>query len=455
MADVIEVGQRARAAAQTLQTASGVVRDRVLLEIADALQAKAAEIAAENAKDLENAKVNNADQALVKRLVLDQQKIGGLVQGLLELQKLPDPLGTIQLDRLLAADLRLKRLACPIGVLCIIFESRPEAVIQIASLALKSGNAVILKGGKEAAHSNTVLVTLIREVLARHSAQVPVDSVQLVSTREEISELLKLDACIDLVIPRGGAALVQSVKAQTRIPVLGHADGICHVYLDQHARAEVAIPVVVDSKTHYPAACNAAEVLLVHTAVLEDVLPGVGRALVQAGVVLHADAATAPVLRAAASCIGRAGSVLDMEPGDESREWLSLHMTVIAVEGIGQAVRHINTHGSHHTDCIVTEDSASAHTFCSGVDSAGVYHNASTRFADGYRYGFGAEVGISTNRVHARGPVGLEGLLTYKYVLASAPGTTHTVAQFSSSAAVEVGGVHLPALTYQHKDLPL
>jgi len=434
---------------------------------------------------------------MLQRLVLDDSKIGSLLRGLDDVIAMPEPLGRVTLARELSPGLVLHRVACPIGVLCIIFEARPEAVVQIASLALKSGNAVILKGGKEAAHSNAALVAVIRAALERSDGgrRVPVDAVQLVSTRDEVADLLRLDEYIDvsrarqcvgcarrlgaqpctrctharahhhpplpsqLVIPRGSNQLVRDIKAATRIPVLGHADGVCAVYVDATADAAVAAHIAVDSKTQYPAACNAAETLLVQRAAIETVYPRVASALLRAGVTLHCDAATVAVARAARDGVAQhapapaaVGAVVDAVEGDFRREWLSLHMSVAAVDDAAAAAAWVNAHGSHHTDVIVTADAAAAAVFTSAVDSAGVFHNASTRFADGFRYGFGAEVGISTSRVHARGPVGLEGLLTYKYKLA---GGGHVVAQFGgpTGAVVEVDGDVLPALSFTHRDL--
>jgi len=396
------------------------------------LKSRKAEVLQANAKDLEDATNSGIDASVYKRLLLDESKLSGLLDGLRELAELGDPLGRVTLSRTLSQGLLLERVTCPLGVLAIIFEARPEAVIQIASLALKSGNAVILKGGKEASRSNAALVDVVRGAIAEEGG-FPVDAVQFVSTREDVAGLLALDEYIDLVIPRGSMKLVRDVKAATRIPVLGHADGICHVYLDSSVDGEAAAPVVVDSKTQYPAACNAAETLLVHPgAIASGAVMVVGRALLKAGVTLHADAVCLSALKECAEPSKNEnqpiGTVILAQQGDWDTEWLSLHMGVACVPSVEEAVAWINAHGSHHTDCILTQEDSSAAFFMANVDSAGVYHNASTRFADGFRYGFGAEVGISTNRLHARGPVGLEGLTTYKYTLR---GEGHTVAQFS------------------------
>lgn len=345
-------------------------------------------------------------RARLQRLNLEGAKFDTLLAGLSDVKGLRDPINQVTLARELDGDgLKLYQVTCPIGVICVIFEARPEAVVQIASLAIKSANAVVLKGGKEAAHSNAVLVEALRAAL--ETAGLPADAVQLVETREAVHELLSLDEYLDLVIPRGSNALVKAVKEATRVPVLGHADGKCSVYVDPSADEAKAVHVVVDSKINYCAACNAAEVLLVHKDVVATLLPAIGKALVAADVKLRADDVCLPHLPAEATTAAGAD--------DFDTEFLSLTMAVKAVDNLEAAVDHINAHGSHHTDAIVTEDAAAAEYFFQNVDSAGVYHNASTRFADGFRYGLGAEVGVSTNRVHARGPVGLEGLVIYKY----------------------------------------
>lgn len=473
-----QVGIVARRSAQNLATTSVQARNDCLQSIITELETNLNDIVEANERDIAEAEKTNLDDAVKKRLYLNEEKVKGLIQGLREVMSLPDPLGTVSLARELRPGLVLKRKSCPIGVLCIIFEARPEAVVQIASLALKSGNAVILKGGKEAQHSNAALVGLIRRAIANVAKSaskenkldiVPIDAVQLVSTREEIADLLTLEKYIDLVIPRGSNALVSHIKATTRIPVLGHADGICHIYVDKAVDLEKAVPVVVDAKIQYPAACNAVETLLVHKDVVDTALPELGAALLKEGVTLHADETAQPVLTrvleslssdtASGSKEGENKALGKVLPADEdcwAREWLSFDLSVKVVDSLQDAVRWINDHGSHHTDCILTEDETAAEEFLAAVDSADVYHNCSTRFADGFRYGFGAEVGISTNRIHARGPVGLEGLLTYKYVMT---GQGETVSQFNNKpdedGNVTVAGKKRPFLTYAHKDLPL
>jgi glutamate-5-semialdehyde dehydrogenase len=320
--------------------------------------------------------------------------------------------GRVTLRTRLDDGLELERVTCPIGVLLIIFEARPEVVANIASLAVKSGNAAILKGGKESTQSFIAISKVISEALAK--TRVPNDAIQLVTTRDVIPQLLDLDQYIDLVIPRGGNELVRYIKSSTKIPVMGHADGLCATYLEQSADPQMAADVIVDAKTSYPAACNAVETLLVQDTALETLLPPVAEALLAKGVTLHLDPPSKAALASRLSS-DRWAALLDAQPADYDTEFLSLDLAVKTVSTVDDAIVHINTHGSHHTDAILTSSSQLAERFMASVDSAGVYWNASTRFADGMRYGFGTEVGISTNKIHSRGPVGLEGLMIYKY----------------------------------------
>lgn len=305
-------------------------------------------------------------------------------------------------------NLIMERVSCPIGVLLIIFEARPEVIANIASLAIKSGNAAILKGGKESTESFVAISSVISAAL--ESTQVPNGAIQLVTTRDAIASLLAQDRYIDLVIPRGSNELVRYIKESTKIPVLGHADGICSIYLTASADQDKAVTLVVDSKTSYPAACNSAETLLVQEAALQTVFPAVAAGLSAKGVALRCDPATKAALASL-----NLPNITDAVPADFDTEHLSLTMSVKAVPDVDAAVAHINAHGSHHTDCILTSDKDEAERFMNQVDTAGAYWNASTRLADGMRYGFGTEVGISTNKIHSRGPVGLEGLTIYKY----------------------------------------
>jgi glutamate-5-semialdehyde dehydrogenase len=403
----------AKTASFTLATLPASSRNAALDTIHDALAASKDDILAANAKDLELARKAAADgslsQALVSRLDLGRKgKWDDMLKGILDVRDLEDPIGKVQMRSKLADDLIMERVSCPIGVLLIIFEARPEVIANIASLAIKSGNAAILKGGKESTESFVAISKVISAALEK--TDVPNQAVQLVTTRDAISQLLNQDRYIDLVVPRGGNELVRYIKESTKIPVLGHADGLCSMYLTATADKDKAVTAIVDSKTSYPAACNSLETLLVQDTALPTIFPGVAAALNEKSVTLRCDPASKAAL--ASSSLP---NVEDATPEDFDTEHLSLTLSVKVVPSIDEAISHINTHGSHHTDAILTADKAEAERFMNEVDSAGVYWNASTRLADGMRYGFGTEVGISTNKIHSRGPVGLEGLTIYKY----------------------------------------
>lgn len=412
--DVEVVAQRARTASRSMLSLSTDQRNTALEAVHEHLLLAKESILVANETDKEAAKMKLSEgklsPSLFKRLELGGKKFDTLLTGVNSVTRLPDPVGACSLSRELDDGLELYRVACPIGVICVIFEARPEAAVQIASLAIKSANAVILKGGREAEKSNSALVTAIRAAL--RSVSFPEDAVQLVATREEVRELLDQSKYIDLIIPRGSNQLVRYITDNTRIPVMGHADGICSVYVDAAADAERARDIVVDSKAQYPAVCNATETMLVHRGAVEKVLPVIGQGLADAKVEVFADASSKAVLEQVAGLEVSAASAEDY-----NTEFLELKLAVKVVENVEEAIAHINEHGSGHTESIVTEDESVAQKFLAMVDSAGVYHNASTRFADGFRYGFGAEVGVSTHRTHARGPVGLEGLMIYKYKL--------------------------------------
>ena len=336
-----------------------------------------------------------------------------------DLVNLPDPVGSIQINRELDQGLVLQRVTCPLGVLGIIFEARPEALIQITSLAIKSGNGVILKGGKEAFNSCQALVKIIHQALSK--TNVSADAVQLLTSREEIKQLLGLDQYVDLIIPRGSNAFVQFVQDNTRIPVLGHADGICHLYVDSQVDLEQAVEIAVDAKTHYPSACNAIETLLIHEEIASRFLPVLASALTAKQVELRGDSATQAII-----------STNEATEQDWQTEYGELILAIKIVTSLEDAIAHINTYGSRHTEAIATTNDAAAQIFQNQVDAAGVYHNCSTRFADGFRYGFGAEVGISTQQMPPRGPVGLEGLVTYKYKVT---GNGHIAATYTGNDA--------------------
>jgi delta-1-pyrroline-5-carboxylate synthetase len=402
----------ARAAGRTLQALDSATRTAVLLRVADALDANRVRIQAENALDVSDAAQAVAEgrmtQALADRLPLPDRKLDALVDGVRSIARQPEPLGRVVQARQLGEGLELEQVTAAIGVLLIIFESRPDALPQIAALALRSGNGLLLKGGKEATRSNRVLHEVITGALA---PEVPAAAVSLVEGRAAIAELLELDDVIDLVIPRGSGALVTAIQKGTRIPVLGHAEGVCHVYVDAAADTDKAVSIALDSKTDYPAACNAMEGLLLHRDRADDLGPTLLAVLQGAGVsVFGGPEAAARFGLPAAEDLGH-------EYGD-------MACAISLVDGVDAAIAHVHRHGSGHTEAIVTEDPAAAQAFLSGVDAACVFHNASTRFADGYRFGLGAEVGISTGRIHARGPVGVDGLLTTRWKLR---GDGHTV----------------------------
>ena len=418
--DTVEVlAERARRAAIELAATSTEAKNRALAAVRDALVRRRETILEANRQDMDAAaklvEAGEISEASRRRLDLSGSKFDGMLAGIDDLLKLPDPVGEVDYAVRLDEGLELYRVSSPLGVIGVIFEARPEAAVQISTLTLKSANAVILKGGHEADRSNRALVQAMREGI--RAADMPPDAVQLIATREEVQAMLDLDHLIDLIIPRGSNELVRAIQAGTRIPVLGHADGICSVYVDRDADLAKAVAVVLDAKTQYPAVCNATETLLVHRDVLSTVLPEIGRSLSAAGVEFRADAEALPHLSGASPATEE----------DFRTEFLDLILAVKTVGSVEEAVDHVNSHGSHHTDAIVTESEEAARYFLARTDSAGVFHNASTRFADGFRYGLGAEVGVSTNKTHARGPVGMEGLVIYKYKLI---GCGHGVADY-------------------------
>ncbi|KAK9369904.1 Aldehyde/histidinol dehydrogenase [Lipomyces kononenkoae] len=365
---------------------------------------------------MEAAEKANVAAPLIKRLDLSKgDKFDAMLQGVLDVAHLPDPIGKVTFANRLDDCLDLYRVTCPIGVLLVIFESRPEVIANITALAIKSANAVILKGGKESFHSFTAMSRLVREALA--GTEIPPGAVQLVESRQEVSELLKQDKYIDLVVPRGSNELVRSIKGGTKIPVLGHADGLCSVYIHEDADLDMARRIVIDAKTNYVAGCNAAESLLVQRSALQSHLPTIAQALIDAGVSLKVTPEIGEALKLCGVEGAENAAIMTANDKDFDTEFLSLTMAVAAVGGVEDAIKHINTHSSKHTDSIVTASKETADKFMNGVDSSGVFWNASTRFSDGFRYGFGTEVGISTSKIHARGPVGLEGLTCYQYQL--------------------------------------
>lgn len=392
-------------ASPLLSASSLETRNKALALIRESLNAHKEEIFEANRKDLALAEETGVPAPVKKRLKFDEAKLSDVTEELTGLMALPDPLRNITLACELDQGLTLYRVTCPIGVIGVIFEARPDALVQISSLCLKSGNCAILKGGKETTWTNRVLFSLIHQ--AAIDAGLPENCLLQAEQHNEIDELLECHDTVDLLIPRGSNAFVQYIMNHTNIPVLGHADGVCHIYVDKEYDKETAIPLIVDAKTQYPAACNAVETVLIHRDVAKDFLPDLAKALKDAGVKLRGTEEVNEI------------TPVEIIPESESfhHEYVDLIIALKIVGGVDEAINHINTYGSHHTDCILTQNAETAEKFMTLVDSANVYQNASTRFADGFRYGFGAEVGISTSKIHARGPVGLEGLLSYKYKL--------------------------------------
>jgi glutamate-5-semialdehyde dehydrogenase len=409
-----------KAGAARLAALGADEKNAALRRVAAALLARSGAIAAQNELDVRQAERDGLPAPLLKRLRLDAAKLAGAAEGIRSLVALPDPVGREQLATELGEGLVLRRVTCPIGVIGMIFESRPDALIQIAALCLKSGNAVAMKGGSEAARTNRILADTISEA-ACEGGEVPPGWLIGLETRSQIAELLRMDDCIDLLIPRGSNAFVRYIMENTKIPVMGHADGICHCYVDAGADVAMAAKVAVDSKTQYVAVCNAMETLLVHEAAAPAFLPELQKRMEERGVELRC-------CERARRIIGGAGQATE---SDWATEYLGYTLSVKVVGGLGEAIGHINRYGSHHTDCIVTPSMERARRFMLLVDSANVFHNCSTRFSDGFRFGFGAEVGISTGKLHARGPVGLDGLVTYKYLLF---GSGDTVEEYESGA---------------------
>ena len=428
---VTEIATEAKAAALKLAHLPTDVKNSALEQAADALESGCASILEANAKDLEFAEKENIPGPLIARLRLSENKVLGMAKGVRSVAGLADPVGQQQMGMEMDQGLVLHRVSCPIGVIGAIFESRPDAVPQISALCLKSGNAVILKGGREAQNSNRIIVSLIREAI-RKVESVPIGGVQMIETRSEVADMLREEKNINLIVPRGSNEFVKYIQENTRIPVLGHSEGICHGYIDLGADIDKTIALALDSKLQYPAACNAMETLLVHAGMVEKVLPLLVGRFRDKGVELVGCGKTQEVIS-------------DMKPAettDWDTEYTDLKLSIKIVSNLTEAIEFINAHGSGHTDMIVTEDAEQAERFLNEVDSSSVMWNASTRFADGFRYGLGAEIGISTNKTHARGPVGLEGLVIYKYKLI---GDGQTVAEYSDTGAREFTHKYIPS----------
>lgn len=402
--DINEMAYQVKEASIKLAAADTKLKNNALSHIARSLIDRKDEILKANAMDLKRSEEEKLPAPLLKRLRFDDAKIADVIDGINSLIDLKDPVGSTLLSTELDDGLELYRVTCPIGVIGVIFESRPDALVQISTLCLKSGNGVLLKGGSEARETNRVLTDIISR--ATKEAGIPINWIKLLETRADVNEMLKQDQYIDLIIPRGSNDFVRYIMDNSRIPVMGHADGICHCYIDEDAQVDMAVRIVEDSKTQYVAVCNATETLLVHKNIAPKVLPELENTLGKKGVELVGCAQTQNII-----------SIAPATEQDWKTEYLDYKLSIKIVENIDEAIDHINTYGSRHTDSIITSDRSKAARFMSLVDSGNVFWNCSTRFSDGFRYGFGAEVGISTNKIHSRGPVGLDGLVIYKYKL--------------------------------------
>ena len=402
--NIKEEAKAVKLASPKMAGTSEEARNKALLEVVKQLKARRQEIFEANAMDLKQAEIDKVAAPIIKRLKFDETKLRDVIAGIEDLVKLEDPLFKQDMHRQLDEGLTLYRETCPIGVIGVIFEARPDALIQISSLCIKSGNCVILKGGSETMNSNRVLFNIIYEAVIKSG--MPENCMLHLEARSEITDLLTCNESVDLLIPRGSNAFVQYIMNNTKIPVMGHADGICHIYVDKEADFKKAIPIIIDAKTQYVSACNSVETLLIHKDIVDEFVPKLYEALKENNV----------ELRGTEEIVKLTGCNQGTEE-DNRKEYLDYIVSAKVINSLDEAIEHINYFGSHHTDCIITENSETANEFMRYVDSAGVYQNCSTRFADGYRYGFGAEVGISTSKIHARGPVGLEGLVSYKYKL--------------------------------------
>ncbi len=410
MYDIKEIAKNAKQAATEALQLSNDVKNLALTNIAQAFEDNADKILSANKKDLENAakllESGEITQSVYNRLKLDENKLRDMIQGVKDIVSLKDPVNNIIWEKEIATGITLKKVSCPIGVIGVIFEARPDVISQISSLALKSSNAVILKGGKEAENTNKEIYNIIIKALCE-TGNIPQNMISLIFTRDDVKELLNADEYVNLIIPRGSKSLVKYIKENTKIPVLGHADGICHIYIDESADLNKVLKICVDAKCQYPSACNSVETIIINKNVVSTVLPVLKEELIKNGVEI----------------------IFENENINWATEYGDKKVAIKVVENLDEAINHINKYGSGHTDCIITENKNNADKFMTFVDSSGVYQNISTRFADGFRYGFGAEVGISTNKTHARGPVGLEGLTIYKYKLF---GNGDTVEEFVS-----------------------
>jgi len=400
-----EIAKKVKADSFLLMASSNEMRNTCLKNIIENLKKDKEHILAENKRDIENARLENISSSILSRLLFDEHKMDTVIAGINDLIKMPDPIGKITLKRELDEGLVLTRTTTPIGVIGVIFEARPDALVQIASLCIKSGNAAILKGGSEALLTNRALFESIKRAVK--DSNLPEHALVQLEARSDVSELLSCYEYVDLLIPRGSNSFVKYIMDNTSIPVMGHADGICHTYVDEDFDLDKSIRILVDAKTQYPSACNTTETILVHKNAVDKLFPRLNKAFNDAKIKVFAHE----------NIIDKFDNAVPATDNSFHTEYLEKTVNVKTVDNIDEAINHINTYGSHHTDAILTNIDSNADYFMNRVDSANVYKNCSTRFADGFRYGFGAEVGISTGKLHARGPVGLEGLCTYKYKL--------------------------------------
>lgn len=410
MSNVIEIAKKAKEASIFALQMSTKIKNDALYKIADEININKNEIISANNHDLENAKLllekGEITQSAYNRLKLDENKLRDMIQGVRDIAALDDPINKVIWEKDIAEGINLKKVSCPIGVIGVIFEARPDVISQISALAIKSSNAVILKGGSEAEKTNAAIFNIITSTLSEIE-NFPENMINLIFSREDVKVILDADKYIDLIIPRGSNSLVSFIKSNTKIPVLGHADGICHIYIDEFADVNKAIPIIIDAKCQYPSACNSVESVLINRKIKDKILPSLIMSLRENSVVINSDE----------EIKHEYSNDINSVVSDWHKEYGEKILSLKIVDNINDAISHINKFGSGHTDCIITENDLNAEKFMMFVDSAGVYKNISTRFADGFRYGFGAEVGISTNKTHARGPVGLEGLTIYKYKL--------------------------------------
>ncbi len=405
-AHILKIAQAAKKSSYILGLASNTEKNRVLAAMAEALITNEKSLIKENAKDLSVAAKSNYSPALIDRLTLNSERVKAMAFGMRETAKLKDPVGQLLETIKRPNGLIIKKICVPLGVVGIIYESRPNVTADCAALCLKSGNAAILKGGREAIYTNKAIYKILKDVLKK--SKLPIDALQLIETtdRQAVQELLKLDELIDVIVPRGGEELIRFVSNNTRIPVVKHFKGVCHVYVSDKADLAMAGRIAMNAKVQKPGVCNAMETLLVDKAVARKFLPVVISELQKAGCVIRGDEATRTIVKE---------GVTKATKEDWTTEYLDLILSVRIVNGVKEAIDHINTYGSHHSDSIITKDKSQAKTFLDGIDSACVYVNASTRFTDGFEFGFGSEVGISTDKLHVRGPMALEGLTSYKY----------------------------------------